>query len=1188
MSISEAHPDDVQLLATAPPGTEIFVIDHGFRLRARGIGGVAQALEPGLYKVKFRSGSAIHEMHQALEPGAGTVIVTAPPLLFSSAAPLADTAKSHEYHQDAAAALSREVHARVGYGSEVFVFARAWSPTGTSPRGNPARALQLLDLGGAPLIELETRSRTNLAAADPWAGCTVQVTPGAYRLRLDAAPWGRLEQLVVAAPHWQTQVFVLGAEDPRDDAPPWHVDLARATVLQSRLGRGFDPAHDQQRLTDLARLALVNGRSVVPAQELVDMLGGPEADPMLGILAGHALVLAGAANADLLADVVTRLRALLGRHPDVEALALITPVADPAYRFTIPPMLTASWRLVVDASSRRPDVVPAGSLAACVSPALWGNGPWLQWQTEEMLQPGDSSADGAGLAEVAARIADAGARLEPERWRELVDEELGDLEEALLVRLAGPPPTRHEGRGQLRSRPPHAPASMPSATSAPGGPAARGADIAAGLGMPAGALGAVADRLLSRLEHLAPDAPDRASMAPGGPVTDIARRRLGSFVLWRPGRTDPPPTLVIGRPASGNPPTLDDMTFHPLTPDPAIPDLWQVTAAACNLTEGTVYHYWFQVGDTRPGRPGFTVWRTDPLASTVDWRLLSPPLPPPYTQDDRWPASVIKLRGGLLVECDPGGEEPDWSRDGGLLALPANNRTVYYKLPSRWARGSPEGGIEVAAGTFQDVLALVDADAAPGTFRGVAALAPGRAHLVDLGVTTLELAPVADSWVTRDWGYATSNYFAPDHDLGCPPQSSSPTSSRDFARLVTACHRHGIRVGYDAVMAFGQRDPYSEINFLDFHVQWGSGDPEQSDRDGFGGDLWKYGWRTRGYDPIEGRITEVEPARRFMLAHAARWAHENRMDSIRIDSVNNVRNLDFIAEFTRFARELARDRAVAAGLPVSAADERFLVVGEELSVPVALVREGRLDALWNERFKHAIRSAILGETGEGDDDFERTVRKLVDCRELGFADGAQAVNYVTSHDVEGYRNERLYDFLVNNGVGRTEERIKLAFVCLLTAVGIPMILAGEEFADQHDLPIASAKQVDPVNFDRLSEEWRQRVFRHVSRLVRLRQTSEALSVNDTEFIHVDLTAGRRVFAWRRGAPGQRPVVTVANFSDWGTPEPQDPRSEYVIGNWPLTPSGELWREVTQDRAVPPEWVGREPLYPWEAKVYALT
>jgi 1,4-alpha-glucan branching enzyme len=216
------------------------------------------------------------------------------------------------------------------------------------------------------------------------------------------------------------------------------------------------------------------------------------------------------------------------------------------------------------------------------------------------------------------------------------------------------------------------------------------------------------------------------------------------------------------------------------------------------------------------------------------------------------------------------------------------------------------------------------------------------------------------------------------------------------------------------------------------------------------------------------------------------------------------------------------------------------------------------------------------------------VRELIDARELGFRDCAQAVNYVTSHDVEGFRNERLYNYLANNGVVEAERRIKLAFACLLTAVGIPMILAGEEFADQHDTPpVFPGKQTDPVNFGRVDDDWRHRIFECVARLAQLRSRADALAVNDTDFFHVDFDEGKRVLAWRRGRPTDDPVVVVANFSDWGTADPRSPTAEYVVPRWPSTPPGRSWREVTQDRDVPAEWIGREPLYPWEAKVYAL-
>ena len=61
------------------------------------------------------------------------------------------------------------------------------------------------------------------------------------------------------------------------------------------------------------------------------------------------------------------------------------------------------------------------------------------------------------------------------------------------------------------------------------------------------------------------------------------------------------------------------------------------------------------------------------------------------------------------------------------------------------------------------------------------------------------------------------------------------------------------------------------------------------------------------------------------------------------------------------------------------------------------------------------------------------------------------------------------------------------------------------------------------------------------------------------------------------------VVVVANFSGYGTP----PGSDYVIPNWPATPPGKRWKEVTQDRVIPQTWVGREGIFPWEAKVYTL-
>ena len=350
-----------------------------------------------------------------------------------------------------------------------------------------------------------------------------------------------------------------------------------------------------------------------------------------------------------------------------------------------------------------------------------------------------------------------------------------------------------------------------------------------------------------------------------------------------------------------------------------------------------------------------------------------------------------------------------------------------------------------------------------------------------------------------------------------------------------------------------------------------------------------------------------------MLTYLTRWMRDFRVDGIRMDSVENVANWDFVQAFKDLGRTLLRQRWTDAGLdPAAGADARFLVVGEELSLPPALLRQNRLDGLWNDDFQTRIRAAILGESADGDN-FEWTVRKAIDCRLGGvFTDGAQAVNYVTKHDVEGFRHERLFTMLEKSGMSDEliEKRIKLAFVCLMTAVGIPMFLAGEEFADQHDIfdqngqvDQRGGKQVDPVNFGRLIAgppdprerdprnnqpdqyfgPMRRRINAYVKTLITLRTSAPALAVNDTDFIWTDFGAGKQVIVWRRGgATAAVPVIVLANFSDFASA----PGTDYVVPTWPgPAPAGKKWIEVTQRRDVGPASVGREPIFSWEAKVY---
>ena len=156
-----------------------------------------------------------------------------------------------------------------------------------------------------------------------------------------------------------------------------------------------------------------------------------------------------------------------------------------------------------------------------------------------------------------------------------------------------------------------------------------------------------------------------------------------------------------------------------------------------------------------------------------------------------------------------------------------------------------------------------------------------------------------------------------------------------------------------------------------------------------------------------------------------------------------------------------------------------------------------------------------------------------------------------------------------------------------------MILAGEEFGDQHDLfdrhgnvTHQGGKQVDPVNYSRFDEPDRKDLFDYVAKLVKLRTSHPSLSVDEVFFFHVDFEEGKRVVVWRRG-PTSDPVVVVANFSDYTTPNALSPEAEYIVHHWPDTPPGKHWFEVTQDRHIRTGQHDRESIFAWEAKVYHL-
>ena len=690
----------------------------------------------------------------------------------------------------------------------------------------------------------------------------------------------------------------------------------------------------------------------------------------------------------------------------------------------------------------------------------------------------------------------------------------------------------------------------------------------------------------------------RAEVAHLAPVAaPLLARKSTHFLLWRPDFTDIVPALFIGRFQTGRGVDWAAFRERPLTQSPLAPDLFEIAASDCELEEGSVYLYWFKVHDAAAPDSVNILYVTDPFAWAVDRSTLAPAPPEPDGVTVAAPAGIMAFRDGRLVPSDLDGRliSPLGITDSaaGNNRAP-NHRLVIYELPTRWVGAQlvplPGGGGigDVGTGTFADVTALLQPATQAPNFPGLAQV-NARAHLLELGVNALELLPPADSPQDLEWGYGTTNYFAADFELGRPPAQFRSQATFQLLELVTACHAAGVRFFPDIVMAFTRENPSLNVSALDMLVT-DKDDPQRNrttdggSRAGFGGEPWRYAATPRpGFDPVSGTVvSNLIPARQYMKTYVSHWLDLYGIDGVRVDDIADIDNWDFNRELTQHAHEAWR----AAG----GDDARFIVISEELGKPAEFVRSGGTDAAWNEPWKRIARSVILGRNAGDEPSFEWSVRKLIDTSLLGFGDIARAVNYLGSHDVGGPDNQRLYNFLKDRGFNDNDigRRIKLGFACLLTAVGIPMIFAGDEFGDSQDLPLTDRgdrnKQIDPVNFARLAEPWRRDLFDYVARLIRLRETHDGLARNETNFLHVDFDQ-KRVLVWQRGLP-ENPVVVVANFSDFGSSGGL--AGEYVIPSFPRRDSS--WLEVSQSaapRAVAPGSVGREPIFPWEAKVYVL-
>ena len=308
-----------------------------------------------------------------------------------------------------------------------------------------------------------------------------------------------------------------------------------------------------------------------------------------------------------------------------------------------------------------------------------------------------------------------------------------------------------------------------------------------------------------------------------------------------------------------------------------------------------------------------------------------------------------------------------------------------------------------------------------GTYAGVI---PRLDYLVQLGVTAIELMPVADFPGARNWGYDGVLPFAPDSQYGRP---------EDLKALIDAAHAKGLMVLLDVVYNhFGPEGNYLYVYAKQLfterhHTPWGA---------------------AINYDG-EGSPT----VRDYFINNALYWLHEYHFDGLRLDAVHAIADDSEVHILTELA---ARVRA-------SIGNERHVhLVLENDANQARFLGPAQYVAQWNDDIHHALHVLVTGESdGYYADYADAPYRHLGRCLAEGFAyqndasefrDGEvrgepsthlapqSFVAFLQCHDQVGNRafGERITDIA-------TPEAVRAAAAIYLLAPNIPMLFMGEEF-----------------------------------------------------------------------------------------------------------------------------------------------
>jgi maltooligosyltrehalose trehalohydrolase len=299
-----------------------------------------------------------------------------------------------------------------------------------------------------------------------------------------------------------------------------------------------------------------------------------------------------------------------------------------------------------------------------------------------------------------------------------------------------------------------------------------------------------------------------------------------------------------------------------------------------------------------------------------------------------------------------------------------------------------------------------------GTFDGVI---PRLAELAQLGVTAIELMPVATFPGERGWGYDGVLTFAPHRAYGGPA---------GLARLVDAAHAAGLGVILDVV--YNHVGPGSELL-----AAFG---PYFTDRyDTFWGDAIDYAQRG---------------VREWAIQNAEQWVRDYRIDGLRLDATHAI----FDESTPHIMVELAER--------VRAAHPGALVIAEMSVGDRRPLEEWGDDAQWADELHHALHVLLTGER-EGYYAPYGTVADLA----RAYEDDVRLVVCAQNHDQVGNRaaGDRL-----------PPQTRRVAAACTLFAPQIPLLFMGEEYGET--APFQFFTDHDDPEIAKATREGRKREF----------------------------------------------------------------------------------------------------------------